>query len=533
MHPAIVDPRGGNGESTDRMIGKIRRNLEFATSPEVSTLCSEDKNDVFVRARNARLIMSNSIPDMAHEKHKPYCIWYPDLASEDTYRELARRYPEMRYHVGRACAAAGYTSLYKELDLLPEVSIAEEARDNKQSGASIFEHVMSQPMRYRVLNDYMRTANLENPEAGAHLNGDTAVRSTLSGVFKLEHSPFYKHYFDIEENGRFGEPSDPSFHQPLEDKHVPLFYSPLPKDLPTTNKDVLIIMAAWEGNIERYARLRRPWSIANEISAVIRGMHHHATFARWVEAHLQDLFARNEWKVLRQAFHARCIMSNDLSRIWDGIYGEDLPLCFWWPHIPHENTLRELAWRRCDLEDHVAVACIVANYQEAFDDLNIEPSRRQWEVACQSPNAHYLESIKRRAAEQDVDLELPENCDFEHGIPALWEWRKPYLEYRMEGSYADMPDALVNRPHWHGGDPSYDEDEWFEPGHLFDVHLELSVLSWNTYICATDEARKTPGRLYSSDRDFERRRVKPSPYLHSPKNLRSHYGPDNLRRSFY
>ncbi|TDZ13740.1 hypothetical protein C8035_v009118 [Colletotrichum spinosum] len=499
-------------------------------SSEVTTLCSEEGNDIFVRARNARLIMSNKIPDMAHDEHKPYCIWYPDLASEDTYRELARRYPDMRYHVGRACAAAGYTSLYKELDLLPGVSIAEEARDNKQSGASIFQHIMSQPVRYRVLNDYMRTANLEDPEAGVHLNGDTAVRTTLSGVVKPEHDLHYKHYFDILEDGRVGEPGDPSIHQPLEDEHVSLFHSPLPNDLPTTNKDVLIIMAAWEGNIDRYARLRRPWSISNEISAVIRGIHHHPPFARWVETRLKDLFDILEWKVLRQAIHARCIMSNDLSRINEHVRGEDLPLVFWWPHLPHENTLRELAWRRPDLKDHVAVACIVANYQEAFDELEAEPSRRQWEVACQSPNAHYRQTVERRAAERDVDLAIPENLDFLHGIPAPWEWRKCFLQFELEGSgYAKMPDALVNTPYVHGDDPAGWEDEWYEPGHLFDSHLRLSVMAWNTYISATDEARKKPGLLYSSEKDFERRRLSPGPCPASRKNLLSHYGPDSVK----
>lgn len=86
-----------------------------------------------VRARNARLIMSNVIPDAdaisgslpqdeesAGTSTTPYCIWHPDFATQDTYRELVRRFPAMRYQVGRACAAAGFEALYDELDLLPE-----------------------------------------------------------------------------------------------------------------------------------------------------------------------------------------------------------------------------------------------------------------------------------------------------------------------------------------------------------------------------------------------------------------------------
>ena len=82
---------------------------------------------LFTRALNARAIMSDRIPDMDSHDHVPYCIWYPDVASEATYRELAHRYPEMKYAVGRACAVAGYLHLYRELQLLPEVHIAEEA----------------------------------------------------------------------------------------------------------------------------------------------------------------------------------------------------------------------------------------------------------------------------------------------------------------------------------------------------------------------------------------------------------------------
>ncbi|KAL2131373.1 hypothetical protein VTI74DRAFT_5184 [Chaetomium olivicolor] len=112
------------------------------------------------RRTNARLITSN----------------YPGLATKDTYRELARRYPALRYQVGRACTMASYTALYFELDLLPEVSIAEEARESGNDGSTaIFEHIMSQPTRYAVMDDYRRTVNLANPRAGACLNGDTAI----------------------------------------------------------------------------------------------------------------------------------------------------------------------------------------------------------------------------------------------------------------------------------------------------------------------------------------------------------------------
>jgi hypothetical protein len=69
--------------------------------------------------------MSNVVPDTDSLEHVPYYIWHPDFAKAETYRELAQRYPNTRYNVGRACAAAGYTDSYRELDHLPDVSIAE------------------------------------------------------------------------------------------------------------------------------------------------------------------------------------------------------------------------------------------------------------------------------------------------------------------------------------------------------------------------------------------------------------------------
>ncbi|CAP99255.1 hypothetical protein E8E15_009655 [Penicillium rubens] len=122
--------------------------------------------------------MSNIIPDMQDPATEPYCIWYPEPASEETYRELARRYPSMRYQVGRACAAAWYTDLYQELDLLPDVSIAEEAR-NAAEDADIYKIIMSAPQRWAVMDDFTRSVNLENPQAPAFLNGNVKPRRAL------------------------------------------------------------------------------------------------------------------------------------------------------------------------------------------------------------------------------------------------------------------------------------------------------------------------------------------------------------------
>ena len=75
---------------------------------------------------------------------------------------------------------AGYVDLYHELDLLPEVAIAEEARDNEKNGSiEIFNDILAAPTRFAVMNDYTRTVDTDTLLSGVCLNADTAVRSSL------------------------------------------------------------------------------------------------------------------------------------------------------------------------------------------------------------------------------------------------------------------------------------------------------------------------------------------------------------------
>lgn len=189
------------------VIRGIRDSLQFANSPEIIKLCSGDDSQAhqFSRARNARLIMSDIVPDMQNPASQPYCIWYPEPASEQTYREVARRYPSMRYQVGRACAAAWYTDLYKELDLLPDVSIAEEAR-NVDEDADIYKIIMSAPQKWAVMDDFTRSVNLENPQTPVFLNGNMKPRRALrQRVLPPKNLPdTTADDIDIEEDGFIG-----------------------------------------------------------------------------------------------------------------------------------------------------------------------------------------------------------------------------------------------------------------------------------------------------------------------------------------
>jgi hypothetical protein len=417
------------------VLGGIRHHNGFGTE-----LRSAVRYPEFIRTINARAIMSNEIPHMTTPDEIPYCVWYPDVASEDTYRELVKRYPQMRYQVGRACAVAGYNDLYMELDLLPDISIAEEARDavmrSKQIGKDgagsqdIFQHITGQHLRWQVMNDYTRSVELDKPVPARYgLNGDTAVVSLLGlrrgydvlrpqSRFRCNNTrlePPYMIddelapcYFNITEDWNVDEYTSRDMSQAeygtqatkrlQTEEMLELLWNPLPVDLPCGDKDILILMAAYYGDVDRYARLRRPLSVSlTESYCITRGIYHSTVFAKWWS--LQPEAGRPE-----AAINARFIMSNDISRITDETEPHNLPQQIWYPHRAHAETYLELARRIPFMKAAVARALIVADYQEAWDSLDdIEPYLELMVEAEASPNRHYLESLKQRCLERGLE----------------------------------------------------------------------------------------------------------------------------------
>lgn len=119
-----------------------------------------------------------------------------------------------------------------------------------------------------------------------------------------------------------------------------------PRVLPTNiDKDILILAAVWDGDIESYSRPRRPRSAPSEISAVMRGAQHHTAFARWRDTYVGDLSDGDGVELSRQVINARFIINNNFSRITPDTNGDIWLEIFWWPQWPQECTLRELAWR--------------------------------------------------------------------------------------------------------------------------------------------------------------------------------------------
>ncbi|KAK5656633.1 hypothetical protein OQA88_4613 [Cercophora sp. LCS_1] len=402
------------------------------------------------RAWNARRIMSNEVPDMTEPAHFPYCIWYPDVASEETYRNLAQRYPQMRYQIARGCAVAGYTDLYRELDILPEVHVAEEARDN--NSLAIFNDIMSAPAKYAIMNDYDRAVDTKSLRV-AFLNGDTAVRSSLDRKRKIEMPTrddtwdefrdcdwyeesttqrFKPGLFNITEDGHIDTYDGYATPPPTKpDQISPLLCAPLPQDLPPGNKDILILMAAYHGNIDRYARLRRPAAIPNQIDCIMHGIYHNTLFAKWWAGRditdSTDGLSRSYILAIRKAIHARFIMSNDISHITPSTPADEMPYMIWYPSVPSFYILRELVKKRPDMRQQIARACIVGGYDKLFDEIDPEVDAALLAEAKAAHSRHYEEVLNKKIEDAGEGFELKRFTFEDWKMLTRWDLKEPML----------------------------------------------------------------------------------------------------------
>ncbi|KAF1822712.1 uncharacterized protein K489DRAFT_401284 [Dissoconium aciculare CBS 342.82] len=361
---------------------------------------------MYMRAVNARRIMSNRIdllpPSFASDEI-PYCIWYPDLAEESTYRALAVRYPELRYQVARACAVAHYNDLYRELDILPEVHVGEEARE--------------------------------------------------SGVA---------------EEGTEWEPRDVP-------ELATLLSEPLPKHLPIIEKDLLIQMAAYHGNVERYSRLRRPRKIRGETACLLHGILHHAQFARWVVKQ-PDLY---EGGHVPPACHARLIMKNILSSVnTPTIRQDELPYQIWYPDLAAESTYRALYDLHPCMASQILRACIVGQYYPLFEHVLSRTSPD--EAVLYEAKRHFDLYFHARVAQRiaDVGGEVVRVANWKRSPPRLWKVNDAWVPHRMEREIGTGWDACNSSMHCTTRDLDFMTcvpEEWkrnMDGGQDADLHID-------------------------------------------------------------
>ncbi|KAK3500466.1 uncharacterized protein B0T23DRAFT_372221 [Neurospora hispaniola] len=429
------------------LIRGIRHHPGFATE-------LHGKLPSITRALNARAIMSSKLPQVEKEEEFPYCFWHPDLPSEQTLRQLLARYgetrPAIRYQIGRVCAMAGYTALYDELDLLPEVAIAEEARDSSAPGSkAIYESIMRQPARYSIMDDYALKIRTEDPRPGAFLMGNTCTRQTLVNYPTPAGNLFNPHtipapIFDITEDRNLSldkkvlRPSQ----IPVSEETLRLLYAPLPLDLPShaasiADKNLLILMAAWSSNIERYSRLRRPGVIIpGELQCIVRGIYHSVFFAKWWASPEQLEVQKQLGINLLPFIHARFVMHNDLSWLKEDTPEEDMPTIMWVPDHADQSTYLAMARMRPTerTKFRCARALIAIGDHEGYEKLGAGPDRTQyWEAQGRQSKEEasgfegvgnkFLEDIEKKAKEKWGIRNINERPDDpDHLYVAEWHY---------------------------------------------------------------------------------------------------------------
>jgi hypothetical protein len=442
---------------------------------------------IFTRALNARSIMSNVIPPLETRDEVPYCIWHPETASEETYRELARRYPHMAYQVGRACAVAGYIQLYKELDILPDTHIAEEAREC--GNFAIFDVIMSQHVRYSIMNDYTLSIDLDQRKT-AHLNGDTAVRWMLDVKQKFVDATcsFFEEDGELIQDNPFDDIGyDDLMFNITEDMHidehesdgtasrllatrseVQLLYEPLPADLPTVQKDLLIAMAAYYGDVDRYARLRRPRLVYDEVGCCVRGIYHNTLFAVWWSKQPGPKPLQIE-----KAINARFLMNNVLSRA--PFEPKHTPYLIWWPTQAQPSTYRHLAKIQPEMLLQIIHACIYAGYKDLFDELlpQVTPNKSLLREAERQGNLHFLRALEERVKSLGITPQDP---------PSNEGW-KSYISSGFGMSTTSVVKYLDNRTIGNGFDVPYNGMQCDAAG------VEVMVCLPNAWKLAADDER--------------------------------------------
>ncbi|KAL4797272.1 hypothetical protein BDV19DRAFT_387446 [Aspergillus venezuelensis] len=235
-------------------------------------------------------------------------------------------------------------------------------REIGKGSQEIYDLILSQPVKFEIMNDYTRTVDIVGRRI-AFLNGDTAVYPSLTARTKYygPREPIFQAmpwnafcqelpYFNITEDRGIDDhdskaPEAPEF-------YLPWVHNPLPSDLPLINKDKLIQVAAYNGEIDRYPRLRRPRMLKHEWAMVI-------------PEHPED---RHEI-MIRCAIDARRIMSNDLTWLTADYPGILLPGLIWYPNVAHSTTYEKLAYRRPGMFEACLRACIVANNPWSWDEL--------------------------------------------------------------------------------------------------------------------------------------------------------------------
>lgn len=201
---------------------------------------------------NTLNIMSNRIPDMRALTTSRIAYRIP--ASQATFQELLQRCSQMAYFVGRVCAIAGDTDMYRERDLHPEGYNAEESYDD--GGLTVINALISQPIKYRVLNATKGLLIMELRVSWlsrlTHASGSCLIHSRASSVQPAAKFSTIRTLVSIYVSSILpGISVDAYICVPWNvDQEIVLLllYSPLPADLTTIQRDIIVSAAAYCGD---------------------------------------------------------------------------------------------------------------------------------------------------------------------------------------------------------------------------------------------------------------------------------------------
>ncbi|EQL02878.1 hypothetical protein OCS_01410 [Ophiocordyceps sinensis CO18] len=202
---------------------------------------------------------------------------------------------------------------------------------------------------------------------------------------------------------------------PVSKTALDLLSNPLPANLPTCDKDVLIVMAAYRGDLDRYCRLRRPHLVHGEFEAIVRGVYHNTQFAQWWSTRPPP----EKGRVFRiaTAIVARFIMNDDISwalTVCKGGFGHwepDYPCLIFFPDMANSDTYEALARAVPAMRPAGARAAMYANYKAPFDLVvtgpnddfeTVTPNPALYAEAMQSPEPYYRNILERIARERGL-----------------------------------------------------------------------------------------------------------------------------------
>lgn len=180
-----------------------------------------------------------------------------------------------------------------------------------------------------------------------------------------------------------------------------LLHQPLPTDLPMVQEDILIVMAAYSGDVDRYARLRRPEFVECELACCVHGIYHNPLFARWWMDQPES-----KPNGIKKAINARLIMNKVLSIA--PYSRSDTAYLIWWPSKARGSAYSRLTELQPDMLPQVIRACIYAGYKLLFDKLlsRVTPDAALFREAKEQGNAHSHQALQDRLVSLDVDGEV-------------------------------------------------------------------------------------------------------------------------------